>query len=428
MSASRRSFLQQSLMAGGLIGLLESGAAGRALAEQLVAALGKNDVADALGAAQGPHDSQSFWASFGAVADSSNAAPSGVHGRGLFKKPATDGSSNIAPGRLVDYYHYYTDPKTKQTTLRQATSITADELLDHPGDITASVAVNGFRMAGDDRQTFDQLQSAQLRIDVVQAQSLMPEYLDTMAWMSLAGLFPDKTGKLPPLEDLSFDPATTAQKTKQMVLPGGSGQMAVNLSMTHKDSLLFTIIKNLNTEVGRFAPLIGLPAISVTALNGFCTLYGAMEQRTTFLLNSMPRPAYATQLARQLAQTSQGLNLVPGDYVLVPNSFSAELTPYLDKLDLQQGYLVPKGSPSSASVYDLAAALKPDITYLSASIGLKPLAAGAAAPAPASTSRWSFPSSPKPAASDSGSDSSTPAPAKASTGSGKSGTGKKPGA
>jgi hypothetical protein len=423
MSASRRTFLQQSLMASGLIGLLESGASGHALAERLMSVLGRNDVAGAPGEAQGAHDSQSFWDSFGAVADSANAPPSGVHGRGLFKKPTTDGSSNTAPGRLVDYYHYYTDPKTKATSLRQATSITSDELMDHEGDITASVAVNGFRMAGDDRQTFDQLQSAQLRIDVVQAQSLMPEYLDTMAWMSLAGLFPDSTGKLPPLEDLSFDPSTAAQKTKQMVLPGGSGQMAVNLSMTHKDSLFFTIIKNLNTEVGRFAPLIGLPAISVTALKGFCTLYGAMEQRTTFLLNSMPRPAYATQLARQSAQSSQGLNLVPGDYVLVPNSFSAQLTPYLDKLDLQQGYLVPKGSPSTSSVYDLAAALKPDITYLSASIGLKPLAAGAAAPAAASTSRWSFPSSPAPAAG-SGSDSSTPAPAKASTGS----TAKKPGA
>jgi hypothetical protein len=427
MSANRRTFLQQGLLASGLIGLLESGAAGPALAERLMAAAAKADDTGALGEPQGLHDSKSFWDNFGVAADSAGAPASGVHGRGLFKKPTTDGSSNTAPGRLVDYYHYYTDPKTKQTSLRQATSITADELMDHEGDITASVAVNGFRMAGDDRQTFDQLQSAQLRIDVVQAQSLMPEYLDTMAWMSLAGLFPDSTGKLPPLEDLSFDPSTSAQKTKQMVLPGGSGQMAVNLSMTHKDSLFFSIIKNLNTEVGRFAPLIGLPAISVTALKGFCTLYGAMEQRTTFLLNSMPRPAYATQTARQLAQTSQGLNLVPGDYVLVPNSFSAELTPYLDKLDLQQGYLVPKGSPDSSSVYDLAAALKPDITYLSASIGLQPLAAGTASPASTSTSRWSFPSSP--AGSDSGSDSgsSTPAATKGS-GAGKSGTSKKPGA
>jgi hypothetical protein len=79
-----------------------------------------------------------------------------------------------------------------------------------------------------------------------------------------------------------------------------------------------------------------------------------------------------------MAQTQAGLNLVPCDYVLVPNSFSAQLTPYLDKLDMRQGYLVPKGSPDTTSVYDLAAALKPDITYLSASIGLKPLAAPAA--------------------------------------------------
>jgi len=154
----------------------------------------------------------------------------------------------------------------------------------------------------------------------------------------------------------------------------------VNLSMTHKESMFYTIIKNMTDEVGRFSPLLGLPAISVTALKGFTSLYGAMEQRTTFLLNSMPKAAYATQAARDAAQTSSGLNLVAGDYILVPNSFSAELTPYLDKLEMRQGYLVPKGAPSTTSVYDLAASLKPDITYLSANIGLKPLAAAPAAP------------------------------------------------
>jgi hypothetical protein len=91
----------------------------------------------------------------------------------------------------------------------------------------------------------------------------------------------------------------------------------------------------------------------------------------------MPKPAYATQAARESAQTQAGLNLVPGDYILVPNAYSAELAPYLDKLEMRQGYLVPKGAPATTSVYDLAASVKPDITYLSASIGLKPLAAGA---------------------------------------------------
>jgi len=56
----------------------------------------------------------------------------------------------------------------------------------------------------------------------------------------------------------------------------------------------------------------------MTALKGFCTLYGAFEQRTTFLLNSYPQLAFATQAAREEAQTGSGLNLISGDYVLVP--------------------------------------------------------------------------------------------------------------
>lgn len=377
MSTNRRKFLQQTLMAGGLIGLLESSDSRAALAEELM-----DTAAQSGGVATGPHDSQNFWDTFGAVADAGNApAPAGVHGRGLFKKSDTSASGGGAANpsgasdRLVDYYQYYTDPKTKDTSLRLATSIDPNELLDHDGDITASVNINGFHMAGEDQQKFNQLQSAQLRIDMVQNQSLLPNYLDTMAWMSLAGLFPDKSGKLPALEDLSFDPSSTNQKMSQMVLPGGSGQMAVNLSMTHKESMFYTVIKNMTNEVGRFSPLLGLPSISVAALKGFCNLYGAMEQRTTFLLNSMPKTAYATQLARSASQTSAGLNLVPGDYVLIPNAYSSELTPYLDKLEMRQGYLVPKGSPKTTSVYDLAASMKPDITYLSANIGLKPMAA-----------------------------------------------------
>ena len=109
------------------------------------------------------------------------------------------------------------------------------------------------------------------------------------------------------------------------------------------------------------------------ALSGFSSLYGAFEQRTTFLLNSFPQLAFATQQARQLAMTQQGLNFVAGDYILVPHLYTDQLTPALDKLELRQGYLVPKGSPTNSSVIDLALALKPDITYLSATLGFKPI-------------------------------------------------------
>ena len=185
--------------------------------------------------------------------------------------------------------------------------------MEDEGDISASVNVNGFRMAGDDRDAFDKLQSAQLRIDVVQNKSMIPDYLDTMAWMSLAGLVPRQDGQVRRCRTLSFDPATSSQRMQQMVLPGGGGHMAVNLSMAHKDSMFLTVIKTLTTEVNKFSPLLGMPAISVTALKGFCNLYGAMEQRTTFLLNSMPKPAFATQAARAEAQSQQiGMNLGPG--------------------------------------------------------------------------------------------------------------------
>jgi len=201
----------------------------------------------------------------------------------------------------------------------------------------------------------------------------MQDVLDPMAWTSLASLFPDSSGSVPPLQNLSFDPGTAQKSMKQVVLPGGSGQWAVNLSMVHKESAFGSALQTITGALGKFAPIVGLPAISVEALQGFSSMYGAFEQRTTFLINSFPQLAFATQQARSGSQTQQGVNLVSGDYVLVPHAYTDQLTPYLDKLELRQGYLVPKGSPQNASVIDLALALKPDITYLSATFGVQPI-------------------------------------------------------
>src|ERR1700733_15535941 len=103
-----------------------------------------------------------------------------------------------------------------------------------------------------------------------------------------------QVGQTPSHAGSSFDPATTWEKMQKIILPGGVGKWAVNLSMAHKESQFISIMKTLTTEVNRFAPVLGLPAISMTALKGFCTLYGAFEQRTTFLLNSFPQLAFAT--------------------------------------------------------------------------------------------------------------------------------------
>ena len=363
MSASRRDFLQGALLSGGFAPFLGT-ASGSRFFESMMAAAGQGGAP-----AQGAHDSANFWSNFGAVA-SANSAPadSTPRGRGLFSKKKPDTTAG-ALDRQIDFFHY----DTKNNTMRFATSIGPKELLDYHGDVQASLAVNGFRMAQEDRAQFAQLQSAQLRIDVVQTKSLMQNLLDPMAWTSLASLFPGSDGQLPPMQNLSFDPGTASQRMKQVILPGGSGQWAVNLSMAHKESALCSVLKMVSSAAGKFAPIVGLPQIGVEALQGFSALYGAFESRTTFLINSFPQLAYATQQARVAANSEQGVNLVPGDYILVPHAFTDQLKPHLDDVELRQGYLVPKGSPTNTSIIDLALGLKPDITYLSATFGLKPI-------------------------------------------------------
>jgi len=358
MNASRRAFFKDILFTGSLGGLLS---ARPGLAETLVSALNDNDNVPPAG----EHDSRNFWSSFVPEAESSST---GVHSRGLFgSHKENTGAADL--NRQIDWLHF--DP---EKGLRYASAVDQGELMEYPAntDITASVNVGGFRMAGEDQEKFAKLQSAQLRIDVLQRKSLL-NLLDPMAWTCLAALYPDKIGQLPPLQNLSFDPGSAWEKMQKIILPGGSGQLAVNVSMAHRESSFVAVLKTINSEVNRFAPILGLPAISTTALNSFCTLYGSLEQRTTFLLNGFPQQAYTTRGARASSQTSAGLNLVPGDYVLVPHVYASQLEPHFQDLDLRQGFLVPKGASANASIYDLAGKLTPDVTYVTANVKLAPM-------------------------------------------------------
>jgi hypothetical protein len=364
MNASRRTFFRDLLFTGSLGGLLS---ARPGLAETLLGALQDGDVPP-----PGEHNSKNFWSNFVPEAEASST---GVHSRGLFgsHKEAT-GAADV--NRQIDWLQY--DP---EKGLRYASAVDPSELLEFPSDtdITASVDVGGFRMAGEDQEKFQKLQSAQLRIDVLQRKSLL-NLLDPMAWTCLAALYPDKAGSLPPLQNLGFDPGNAWEKMQKIILPGGSGQLAVNVSMAHRESTLVSVLKMVNSEVNRFAPILGLPAISTTALNSFCTLYGSLEQRTTFLLNGFPQQAYTTRGARAASTTSSGLNLVPGDYVLVPHVYAAQLEPHFQNVELRQGFLVPKGSSTNSSIYDLAGKLTPDITYVTANVKLSPISGASEAP------------------------------------------------
>jgi hypothetical protein len=341
--------LQEVIGAGGLsacgLGVM---LARPGVAEALTTALQDTQVA-----AAEPGNAAAFWSSF------LDPQP---HARGLFHKaPGTDSD------RQVNFLHYSDDKG-----LRYSEQIEPGELPDFPGDIQASMNVGGVRLSSQDRQTFENKRSAQLRIDLLQGQG-MYNMVPPLAWMALAGIFPSKAGSLPPLQNLSFDPSSSMQNMNQIVLPQGLAHLAFNISMLPRENPFFNVLNMLATNTARLAPILGLPAISITALNGFSQLYGMMENHTTFLFQARPQLAYTTQQARQAANTSIGMNLPAGDYVLVPQTHTDDLKPYLTQLKLVNGYLVDKSAPASSSVYEQALSTKPDISYVTVNVGVKPM-------------------------------------------------------
>lgn len=341
MAITRRTLLQDMAGAAGFSALLAKPGFAEAIGEAMEAAQQETE-----------GNSAAFWGSFNTP---------GTTARGIFaKKPGTDAD------RQVNFLHY------TESNLIYSENIDANMLPDYPGDVTANISVGGIRLSTEDRAKFVENKSAQLRIDMMQGQK-MYNLLDPLAWMALASISPTKAGQLPPLENLGFDPSTSMKNMSNIVLPGGLAHMAVNVSMLHKTSPFLTVLNTLAGDAATLAPILGLPAISVTALTGFSKFYGYLENRTTFLFQARPTVAYTTQAARQAANTTIGMNLPAGDYILVPQSHTDDLKPYLDKLTLSNGYLVSKDDKSGSSVYERAQNTKPDISYVTMNVGIKPL-------------------------------------------------------
>ncbi len=252
-----------------------------------------------------------------------------------------------------------------------AVDIPSSELIDD-GDVTVSVNVTAFKPAVEDRETFERLQSAQLRIDFVQDVKII-EMLDMMAWTAVAVLRPDKQKKLPPIQSLSFDPGTAWDKMQNILLPRGQGKWAVNLYAQRSDGFFSQMLNVLNKEIGRFAPVLGLPAVSLTALQSFNQLYGAFHNKPEYLLQSNPVPVFATAAAFKHSGSSRGLPLRSGTYVMVPVAQAGELTDdTLAKLELKQGLIVPKNT-AAVKVYDAALEVLPNVSYATIDVVVKPV-------------------------------------------------------
>jgi uncharacterized membrane protein YgcG len=347
MPVSRRQFVGNGLAIGMLSSMLPPEAA-LALSQQPA---GSAEAADA------PHDSFDFWSGF---YDSVNPQSSsyGTAGRG-----ATGGLPD--PTLQTQYLHYMSDA----AKLRYATDISKDELLDHDGDVAVSVALSQFRPGTGDQKE----QSSQLRVDATQTSPLMNLFAP-LAWTAIASLTPNNAGKIPSLDQLGFKSDQATSATSHILLTGGTGKLAVNVSRAPNDSGFLKVLKVMITGLKIAVPLVTLPAISVPALNAFSEAFAYWEDRTRFLMNGNLVHAIATQQAMANPERSPTyIGLVSGDYVMVPQKHTDELATEIPNLELAQGYLVRKDADKNLPVSKRADAAVPGVTYATMHVSVSAL-------------------------------------------------------
>ncbi len=312
----------------------------------------------AQGESSGPdRQTAEFWDNF---VSSTSRPPAQTHS-GMLKGMA--GRGEIVSEREPFFFHY------GREGFFPAMDIPPAQLLPE-GDISVRYNVAAFKPAEEDRATFQRLQNAQLRLDVLQTQPIL-NILETLAWTAVAALHPNNASKLPPLQSLSFDPGSASQKMQNILLPGGEGKWAVNLYAQKKDSLFCQILQLTLKDVGKFVPVLGLPGITTVALDSFNHFYGAMHNRPEYLFRMNPVPIFATAAALTSSGASRGLPLRTGSYVLVPVAHVPQLTSgVLQGLELKQGFIVPKNTLST-QLYEAAESTLPHVTYATVDVGVK---------------------------------------------------------
>jgi hypothetical protein len=260
--------------------------------------------------------------------------------------------------------------------LRYIEDIQEEELLDYPGDVQVSMVLGQFRPGNSDREFLKHVQSSQLRVDCVQSKPYR-DILAPLAWCAMASLKTDQAGRLPSLDSLGFNSPNTMTGVTKILLPGGSGKLAVNLYVAKGHPVIEKILREALQLAPAVAPVMNFPAVSVPALRTFSEIIGALEERSAFIMNSQLTHAVTTRQA--LADPDRPINyfqLIPGEYVLVPKLHIEELKPHLGDLQLQQGYLVDKDPAPVDPVVTRKDKAVPGVTYATLRISVNPAPGG----------------------------------------------------
>jgi hypothetical protein len=282
-------------------------------------------------------------------------------------------------------------------------TIDAQQLMD-ASDVVVTVNPAHFRPAPDDQKAISKSKGAHIRVDCVQTRPIM-NLVAPMAWAGLAAWSLEDTtytktmanstsapyslssGKrvgaekmtsptLGNLSDLDFrDPNNPNSPIQnQVILMGGSGRMALNVTGVSANQRLQTVLSKTVQYSSLVAPFFGFGALALPALRTLTTLLGAVFNHESVIMNSMPQQVLATQEANKNPHDSSAVKIVSGAYIAVPTSQAVHLKDSMAKLRVVDGWLVHQDSPANVPVAQRAQdPLVPPVTYMSVTLTVQTL-------------------------------------------------------
>lgn len=241
-----------------------------------------------------------------------------------------------------------------------------DSSIPKTGTSKVTLRVQQFRPSQTSKTAFLAAQNGTLRVDVKQTTPL-PDLSEVLAWSSVAAFVPKSQTALPDLKDLTFDPGQSWGSQQSIPITKGLGFWSWNFFLQPKDSLWAQLISEFRTADKVVFPLMGMPAIAVTALNAVDKLFAYIlaRRQSNYLFQSVEMPIYTTQEGK--TAIGQGLPLKSGQYLVLPRQQLSTFGASKDTLTLSEGYLVAKGTDP----FDLpknAALQIPTLDYLSISV------------------------------------------------------------
>jgi len=187
--------------------------------------------------------------------------------------------------------------------------------------------------------------------------------------------------KLPSVKELSFSPSQGGQtmpgapQLNRVLLNQGAGHLSVNITTTPTTSLLDKILGATITATKILTPLLGFPAISLPALQAFYSFYGALEKANSenFLLNTSLKDVAVTQKGVESSLISaNSLKLVSGTYILIPRAHEADFAKEMDKLIVQEGYLVERNAVGKLAPDDRVSQAVQTVSYITLNVRVQP--------------------------------------------------------